>query len=342
MDFPVEFQGKTYYPPKNGCWVTTKDGMRTLINTKRIFAAGDNLYYKLFHGDYPVTPLTSLWSDMSGPKDIIYVVQTLDTVVQRCMLMATDPGDLVFDPTCGSGTTACVAEQWGRRWITCDTSRVALALAKQRLVTTTFDYYDLARPDEGVDSGFKYKTVPHITLGAIANSEPPATETLYDQPILDNSRARVTGPFTVEAVPAPAIKPLEEIEEGIFPPADESVARTGETQRQGNWRDELFKTGIRGKGGQRIGFSRVEPLPGTRWLHADAETKEDTPQRVVVSFGSEHAPLEQRQVELAIEEAQQLVPKPRIIVFAAFQFDPEAAKDIDETHCLGSRCLRPR
>jgi adenine-specific DNA-methyltransferase len=118
------------------------------------------------------------------------------------------------------------------------------------------------------------------------------------------------------------------------------VARTGETQRQGDWRDELFKTGIRGKGGQRIGFSRVEPLPGTRWLHADAETNEDTPQRVVVSFGPEHAPLEQRQVELAIEEAQQLVPKPRIIVFAAFQFDPEAAKDIDETHWPGVTLLK--
>jgi adenine-specific DNA-methyltransferase len=151
----------------------------------------------------------------------------------------------------------------------------------------------------------------------------------------------VTGPFTVEAVPAPAVKPLDDIEEEeVSLPADESVARTGETQRQGDWRDELFKTGIRGKGGQRIAFSRVEPLPGTRWLHADAETKEDTPQRVVVSFGPEHAPLEQRQVELAIEEAQQLVPKPRIIVFAAFQFDPEAAKDIDETHWPGVALLK--
>ena len=84
--------------------------------------------------------------------------------------MTTDPGDLVFDPTCGSGTTAYVAEQWGRRWITCDTSRVAITLAKQRLMTALFDYYELAHPDEGVGSGFKYKTVPHITLGSIANN----------------------------------------------------------------------------------------------------------------------------------------------------------------------------
>jgi adenine-specific DNA-methyltransferase len=140
-------------------------------------------------------------------------------------------------------------------------------------------------------------------------------------------------------VPAPAVKPLDE-QESDGPPADQSVARSGETQRQGEWRDELLKTGIRGKGGQRIAFSRVEPLPGTRWLHADAETKEDKPQRVVVSFGPEHAPLEQRQVELALGEAETLRPKPRIVLFAAFQFDPEAAKDIDETNWPGVALLK--
>ena len=142
--------------------------------------------------------------------------------------MTTDPGDLVLDPTCGSGTTAYVAEQWGRRWITCDTSRVAVTLAKQRLMTALFDYYELAHPEEGVGSGFRYKTVPHITLKSIANNpeikegmsrkEIDAAikkyadqETLYDQPFVDSSKARVTGPFTVEAVPAPVVKPLMEI-----------------------------------------------------------------------------------------------------------------------------------
>ena len=338
MDYHVEFQGRTYYPPKNGCWVTTREGMDALIHARRIFAAGDNLYYKLYHEDYPVTPLTALWADMSGPKDIVYIVQTLDTVIQRCVLMTTDPGDLVFDPTCGSGTTAYIAEQWGRRWITCDTSRVAITLAKQRLMATPFDYYELAQVDEGVDSGFRYKTVPHITLGSIANNEPPAQETLYDQPLVDNSRARVSGPFTVEAVPAPGVRPLAKVEGEQ--PADESIARSGETLRQSEWRDELYRTGIRARGGQKIDFSRVEPLPGTRWLHADAETKEAKPQRAAISFGPEYAPLEQRQVELAIEEAQQLVPRPKLVVFAAFQFDPEAAKDIDETEWPGVTLLR--
>jgi adenine-specific DNA-methyltransferase len=252
--------------------------------------------------------------------------------------MTTDPGDLVFDPTCGSGTTAYVAEQWGRRWITCDTSRVALTLAKQRLMTGLFDYYQLARPDEGVDSGFKYKTVPHITLKSIANNEPAQEETLYDQPLKDTKKARVTGPFTVEAVPAPAVKAIEEVEQQ--PASDETVSRSGETHRQSEWRDELLKTGIRGKGGQRINFSRIEPLGGTHWLHADSETKGDNPERAVISFGPEYAPLEQRQVELALEEAQLLKPSPKLVVFASFQFDPEAAKDIEQTDWPGVTLLK--
>jgi hypothetical protein len=113
--------------------------------------------------------------------------------------MTSDPGDLVLDPTCGSGTTAYVAEQYGRRWITCDTSRVAVTLAKQRLMTATYDYYYLAHPDEGVACGFRYKTVPHVTLGGLANKEPMVEEQLHDQPIVDRSKVRVSGPFTVEA-----------------------------------------------------------------------------------------------------------------------------------------------
>ena len=350
MDYAISFNGKTYYPPKNGCWVTPEDGMRKLIKEKRIFAAGENLYYKLYHQDYPVTPLTSLWADMSGPKDIAYIVQTLDTVIQRCTLLTTDPGDLVFDPTCGSGTTAYVAELWGRRWITCDTSRVAITLAKQRLMTSLFDYYELAHPAEGVGSGFKYETVPHITLGSIANNEPPATETLYDKPFIDRSKHRVTGPFTVEAVPSLAVRSIDEVEAGFGQEvgADNSIVRSGETLRQAEWREELFRTGIRGKSKQQIAFTRVEPFSGTKWLHADAETASLNPSkggtietlRTVISFGPEHSPLEQRQVALAIEEAQTLVPKPKMIVFAAFQFDPEAAKDIDETKWPGVTLLK--
>jgi len=339
---PYEFEGRQYSPGKGG-WKTSKDGLKRLAQAQRLEAYGTTLSYRRFVDDFPYYRLTNLWSDtVTGgfAEQRYYVVQTTSKVIARCMLMATDPGDLVVDITCGSGTTAVVAEEWGRRWITCDTSRVAATLAKQRLMTATFDYFQLARPDEGVGSGFVYKTIPHVTLKSIAKNEQAPQETLYDQPLVDRAKVRVTGPFTVEAVPAPVVKPLDAIQPDVTQPADVSVARSGETKRQDEWRSELLKTGIRGKGGQRIAFVRVEPLPGTRWLHAEAETKEEKPQRVVIAFGPEHAPLEQRQVALALEEAQSLVPKPKIVVFTAFQFDPEASKDIDETNWPGATLLK--
>ena len=336
--YDIQFKGELFSPKFGKSWQTTKEGFQKLIQKNRIMKVGDRLYYVLYYDDYPVTQLLNVWSDTRSVMKKIFAVQTDTEAVKRCVLMTTDAGDLVFDPTCGSGTIAYVAEQWGRRWITCDTSRVSTTLAKQRLMTALFNYYELAHPTEGVSSGFKYKTVPHITVKSIANDEPPAEEALYDQPYVDNKKARVTGPFTSEAVPAQAVKPLGEIEQQ--PVSDESVVRSGETHRQGQWRDELFKAGIRGKGGQKINFTRVEPMGGVRWLHVDAETKSEKSERVVISFGPEHQPLEQRQVALAIEEAQLLVPKPTIVVFAAFQFDPEAAKDIDETDWPGVTLLK--
>jgi len=355
--FQVELDSGVYYPPTNRGWSTNVEGFERLKAANRLMGIGSSLRYLPYYDDFPYSILTNGWFDTvtSGfGESKIYVVQTASMIVQRCLLMTTDPGDLTLDITCGSGTTAYVSEQWGRRWITCDTSRVALTLAKQRLMTAVYDYYELAHPKEGVGSGFLYKTVPHVTLKSIANNEPPATETLYDQPLEDHKKRRVSGPFTVEAVPAPSVKSVEELLEDAPQPADLSIARSGETLHQGEWRDELLRTGIRGKAGQSIRFARLEPLPGCRYLHADGETRPSdegkdsvrekgtayAPQRIVVSFGPEHAPLEQRQVAQAIEEAQTLVPRPKLIVFAAFQFDPEAAKDIDETHWPGVTLLK--
>lgn len=338
LRYEFEFFGEKHKPISGRSWATGKEGLTRLGKLGRLILEGNTLRFKRYADDFPYIPLTERWESIQIGTSLKYVVQTANRVIERCLLMTTDPGDLVLDPTCGSGTTSYVAEKWGRRWITCDTSRVAITLAKQRLMTALYDYYELAHPEEGVSSGFKYKTVPHITLKSIANNEPPAQETLYDQPFVDNSITRVSGPFTVEAVPSPIVKPLDEIK--ADQPADESVARSGETLRQSEWKDELFRAGIRGKGGQMIEFTRLETLPGTRWLHADGETKEKETKRVVVSFGPEHAPLEQRQVELAIEEARTLVPKPALIVFAAFQFDPEASKDIDETKWPGVTLLK--
>jgi adenine-specific DNA-methyltransferase len=195
--------------------------MNRLAISERIAATSKGkLVYVRYFDDFPAVSFTSMWSDVGGtvqsrsdPK--VFVVQTGTSVIERCILMTTDPGDLVLDPTCGSGTTAYVAEQWGRRWITCDTSRVAVTLAKQRLMATEFDYYELAHPEEGIGSGFRYKTVPHVTLKSIANNPEiregmsreqidaaiaryAEQETLYGQPYTDKTRTRVTGPFTVE------------------------------------------------------------------------------------------------------------------------------------------------
>ncbi len=171
--FPFKFRGKVFYPQSGRFWSTNERGLNCLAEANRLYVEGKNLKYKLYLDDFGMTPLSNIWPDtVRIHEGNIFVVQTGALVISRCVLMTTDPGDLVLDPTCGSGTTAYVAEQWGRRWITCDTSRVAITLAKQRLMTALYDYYELAHPEEGVDSGFRYKTVPHITLGSIANLVP--------------------------------------------------------------------------------------------------------------------------------------------------------------------------
>lgn len=346
QSLPFKFNGKEYSPNPGSCWKTTVKtddgripGMTQLANKNRLVVVGNGLYYKRYYDDFEYKAVSNWWDNLGGASNPIYVVQTNTEIIKRCILMTTDPGDLVFDPTCGSGTTAYVAEQYGRRWITCDTSRVAITLAKQRLMTSIFEYYELAHPNEGVSSGFKYETVPHITLQSIANDEPPKEEILYDKPIIDRTKKRVTGPFTVEAVPSQRVVNLEEVEENSSTQEpDNTIARSGETVRQSDWIDELSKTGIRVKGGQNIKFSRIEPMQGTKWLQAEGETSDG--QKAVISFGPAYAPLEQRQVELAIEETQQLVPKPKMVIFASFQFDPEAAKDIDELKWPGVTVIK--
>ncbi len=351
---PYTWNGRIFPCASNRHWSISKEGMDSLAKIGRLDAADGqaSLMWKKYEDEVPGRRINNVWSAQMYPTEKKYVVETAVKAITRCILMTTDPGDLVFDPTCGSGTTAFVAEQWGRRWITCDTSRVALTLARQRLMTSVFDYYELAHPKEGVGSGFRYNTVPHVSPKILSTEDASSPITLYDQPILDSKKRRVSGPFTVEAVPAPSVKSVDELLDGIPQVGDLSVARSGETLRQAEWRDELSRTGLRGKGGQQIQFARLEPLPGCHYLHADGETRPGTdnlirqegtshqPQRIVVSFGPEHAPLEQRQVAQAIEEAQTLVARPKLILFAAFQFDPEAAKDIDETNWPGVTLLK--
>ncbi|MBI1784222.1 site-specific DNA-methyltransferase, partial [Candidatus Sumerlaeota bacterium] len=215
---PFEFQCKTF-TPKSRYWSTSIEGLKYLAKANRLAAVGDTLRYKRYITDFSVTVLNNAWDDTgtgTQTEDRLYVVQTSNKVVARCLLMTTDPGDLVLDPTCGSGTTAYVAEQWGRRWITMDTSRVPLALARQRLLTATFPYHELKDETLGPAGGFVYKRkqnnngeevggiVPHVTLKSIANNEPPGEEVLVDRPEMLREITRVTGPFAVEGtIPTP-------------------------------------------------------------------------------------------------------------------------------------------
>jgi len=171
---PVQLDGTTYNPPSGSHWKAHwPDGVSRLSQAERLFGREGSIAYRRYLDDFPVIELTSTWVDTSvaGRREgKLYAVQTNEKVIERCLLMTTDPGDLVLDPTCGSGTTAYIAEQWGRRWITIDTSRVALAIARQRILTAIFGYYKLRDEDVGPSGGLIYKTVPHITLKSIAQN----------------------------------------------------------------------------------------------------------------------------------------------------------------------------
>lgn len=338
--FPYEFEGRTFEPGRNRSWKTNLEGMKKLESNRRLLAPGSTLQYVTYFDDFPVSKITNVWTDTVGELDKIYAVQTSTEIIKRCALMTTDQSDLIFDPTCGSGTTAYVAEQWGRRWITCDTSRVAIALTKQRLMTACFDYYALAHPNEGIASGFDYRKVRHLTIRSISNNDSTQEETLYDQPVVDRNKIRVTGPFTTEAVPGLRVKPFDGNKQRVGT-TGEDLARTEETANQTTWRDELKTAGIRATGGKVINFSRIEPMVGTRFLHAEGEILEDGEQKkVLISFGPDYGALEQRHVEEAVDEARSLAEKPDLLIFAAFHFDPEAAKDIDQIDWKGVKILK--
>lgn len=217
---PFEHEGKIYKPSPGSHWKANYPlGMQRLADVGRIHVAKNSIQYRRFHTDFPFEEIGNIWTDtITGnfTDEKIYAVQTNTKVVERCILLTTRPGDLVADPTCGSGTTALMAEYWGRRWITIDISRVPIALARQRLLTASFPWYCLRDEKAGPSSGFCYNRrqnrkgeevggiVPHIKLETIANNEPPAERVLVDRPDKDDSITRVTGPFVVEAtLPTP-------------------------------------------------------------------------------------------------------------------------------------------
>jgi len=305
---PIEFREKKYSLKGNLHWKTNIAGINRLIEKNRIVVSGNSLAFAKYLSDFAYSPISNVWTDTltgSFAEPRVYVVQTVLRVITRCILMTTDPGDLVLDPTCGSGTTAYVAEQWGRRWITIDTSRVALALARTRLMTAKMPYYILKEADN-VRSGFEYNTVPHVTLKSLANDEDPENEVLYDQAIEDNKKVRVTGPFTVESLSPHRISDNQEML------SSERFVETVITN--------MLKAGVQtGEKGARVEFVNLDILPSGPEVQASGEYKTDNGlKKVAVSVGPEFGSIDD---DFVLDAAQVAKKFADLLVIAATSFD---------------------
>jgi adenine-specific DNA-methyltransferase len=363
-----EYQG-TVFTPGAGTFRTDERGMKRLALARRLYPSGRTLSFVRYLEDFPFKPRNDIWDDtrQSGFGEVkTYVVQTATKVIERCMLMATDPGDLVLDPTCGSGTTAYVAEQWGRRWITIDTSRVAIALARHRLMGAKYPAYLLADSPEGrnkeaelsqqpldrssskydIRRGFIYERAPHITLKSIANNpdikegmtrdqidkaikKHTGFETLYDRPYENKKAVRVTGAFTVES-----LSPHRSISFDQEVPSSE---KAGEMMPSGASYEETIlehvkKAGVQnGYRNERLEFESVEPVSG-RILTAVGirrGAEEGTPARVGIALGPEYGTVDSLFIKNAAREALRF-GKIDLMLILGFAFDANATEATNE------------
>jgi len=368
--FDYVFQNQSFSIGNNQHWKTTESGLDRLVQSNRIIKRDKSLSYARYLDDFPVVPINNAWLDTRWGFDAAekaYVVQTNTKVIERCILMTTDPADLVLDPTCGSGTTAYVAEQWGRRWITMDTSRVPLALARQRVLTATFPYYELKDESLGPAGGFVYKRkqnkkgedvggiVPHVTLKSIANNEPPAEEILVDRPEVKNGIVRVTGPFTFEAtIPTPLDDKLE-------PPAGDGAG--AEADGFGSFVERMIEVlrkspALRLDGNRTVMFKNIRQPARTMWLSAEAmidasattaspslqdvmqEAREKnanllplSQRPVAIVFGPENGAVSERLVFEAAREAQ--VKNYAHLYVIGFAIQPNARNFIEQCEEMG-------
>ncbi len=293
---PFLYKGKKYTPPKNRQWsVSIEEGMRRLAEKNRLYATTNTLRFIYYLDDFPIIPIANMWDDTMGDSFQIYVVQTNTKILERCLLMTTNPGDVVFDPTCGSGTTVYVAEQWGRRWITCDTSRIAINLAKQRLVTSIFDYFKIN--DKAKNFDFIYKQYPHISASTIAYNKKIKYEKKYDDVKIDSSLIRVCAPFTLEnLLSSPKMISFEGISKETFKKSSERRKFLEKIIIY------LSNTGIYFPNGFRLNFKNIK-LIDNKFIHAQGIIKEGNSSNIGIYIGPEFGDINLFQVENAIEIA---------------------------------------
>jgi len=327
----------------------------------RISPTANRLGYRRYEDDFPWMAFTDVWEDtiIGTFSEKLFVVQTGPRAIERCMLMTTDPGDLVLDPTCGSGTTAFVAEQWGRRWIMVDTSRVALAVARTRLMTGRYPYYRLTDPSEGVSNraeldnpseglerqtrdvsrGFVYQRVPHVTLKSIANNPEvrdglsrdemdaaitrhAESELLYDRPQVDPRVIRVTGPFTLESISPHRMSPA--VSAGGESEAEEHSGRFVDRII-----DYLRKAGVQNTVRQeRLTFDRLDFWPGGIYIQASGDyTENGVTRTAAVCIGPEYGTVGP---ELVREAAKEAVKFADLVIVCGFAFDPHVGEESDK------------
>ena len=338
---PFEFEGKTYRPNPNRHWAANFPvGLERLAAAGRIHVAANSLQYRRFPSDFPYKSRGNLWTDTltgSFTDEKTYVVQTNPKVIERCLLMTSDPGDLVLDPTCGSGTTAYCAEKWGRRWITIDTSRVPIALARQRLLTTAFDFYRLNEPERGPAGGFEYRRrqnskgeevggiVPHITLKAIANDEPPKEEVLFDRPETEVGVTRISGPFCVEAtIPTPVDWEGDGEEDSGDIAAAETHANHVERMIEVLRRSPVLRLG----GGRTVGLAKIRRPARSMNLSAEARVEGAGEISVAIVFGPENGAVSQN---LVFEAAREAYAKGHAHLYVVgFTIQPDARRLVED------------
>jgi len=316
--YEFEFEGRKYIPPGGGSWLTSKERLSKLAHRGYLQANKNTLERIIFLDDFPIQPLMNVWTETVGATDKIYAVQTTTEVIQRCILMTTDPGDIVLDPTCGSGTTAYVAEQWGRRWITTDTSRVALALARTRLMTAKYPYYKL-RDEDSISAGFEYKSVPHVTTKSLVNDEDPPQEILYNQPLKKKDIIRVAGPLTVESLSPHRVSDAQEMV---------SSERFAETII-----DNLLKAGIQtGEKSARVEFENLDILPSGPEIQAVGEYKTASGlKKVAISIGPEFGSVDDDFIRDAATVAKNFAD---LLVVAATSFEASAFSEPSQINGL--------
>jgi adenine-specific DNA-methyltransferase len=362
---PFEFEGRTVYPPTKRHWsIQWPEGMERVRAAGLFYLAGNTLVWKNYRDFSSVKPINNIWTNLkpSGFGEAnVYVVQTIPDVIARCLIMTTDPGDLVLDPTCGGGTTAFAAEAWGRRWITVDTSRVALALARQRIMATRYPWYLLSDSADGFEKeaslaakptsrptfrddirdGFVYERFQHITLGTVASNPDIRNgmsktaidaairrhadfELLYDKPFEDVKKVRVAGPFTVES-----LSPHRSLSFGDSPESlsETEAAKDADAPNfEQSILDNLAKAGIQnGRRQERIAFAAFETYAGD-YIQAvgqrDGEADDDAPSLIAIAIGPQYGTVSPSYVKKAAREAID-ADDVDLLAILGFAFDPQ-------------------